>query len=99
MVNEKDYNVLLMDEGVWYVEKFVGVESFYIVGNMEWLYFIDNVFKVYFLYKCDVNYVVKEGCVVIVDEFIGCFMEGCQWSDGFYQVVEVKENVKIKDEI
>ncbi|MCA9265523.1 MAG: hypothetical protein KDA60_16800, partial [Planctomycetales bacterium] len=97
-VNEKDRNVQLTDEGVREAEKLAGVESFYTAGNMEWPHLIDNALKAQFLYQRDVNYVVKEGRVVIVDEFTGRLMEGRQWSDGLHQAVEVKENVKIKEE-
>jgi preprotein translocase subunit SecA len=97
-VNEKDHAVTLTDEGVRQAEKLAGVESFYTAGNMEWPHLIDNALKAHHLYKRDVNYVVKEGRVVIVDEFTGRLMEGRQWSDGLHQAVEAKEGVKIKEE-
>ncbi len=59
---------------------------------------IDNALKAHSLYKLDVNYVVKDGAIVIVDEFTGRLMEGRQWSDGLHQAVEAKEGVKIKEE-
>ena len=97
-VNEKDHNVSLTDAGVREAERLAGVESFYTAGNMEWPHLIDNSLKAHYLYKRDVNYVVKEGRVVIVDEFTGRLMEGRQWSDGLHQAVEAKEGVKIKEE-
>ena len=97
-VNEKDHNVNLTDEGVRAAEKLAGVESFYTAGNMEWPHLIDNALKAHYLYKKDVNYVNKEGSIVIVDEFTGRLMEGRQWSDGLHQAVEAKEGVKIKEE-
>ncbi len=97
-VNEKDHSVTLTDEGVREAERQAGVESFYTAGNMEWPHLIDNSLKAHYLYKRDVNYVVKEGRVVIVDEFTGRLMEGRQWSDGLHQAVEAKEGVKIKEE-
>ena len=97
-VNEKDHNVSLTDEGVRSAEKLAGVESFYTAGNMEWPHLIDNSLKAHHLYKRDVNYVVREGAIIIVDEFTGRLMEGRQWSDGLHQAVEAKEGVKIKDE-
>jgi preprotein translocase subunit SecA len=75
-----------------------GVESFYTAGNMEWPHLLDNSLKAHHLYKRDVNYVVKEGAIIIVDEFTGRLMEGRQWSDGLHQAVEAKEGVKIKEE-
>jgi preprotein translocase subunit SecA len=97
-VNEKDHTANLTDEGVRHAEKLAGVESFYTTGNMDWPHLIDNALKAHHLYKRDVNYVVKEGRVVIVDEFTGRLMEGRQWSDGLHQAVEAKEGVKIKEE-
>ncbi len=97
-VNEKDHTATLTDEGVRHAEKLAGVESFYTAGNMDWPHMIDNALKAHGLYKKDVNYVVKEGAIVIVDEFTGRLMDGRQWSDGLHQAVEAKEGVKIKEE-
>jgi preprotein translocase subunit SecA len=97
-VNEKDHSANLTDDGVRAAEKLAGVESFYTAGNMEWPHLIDNSLKAHYLYKKDVNYVIKEGRIVIVDEFTGRLMEGRQWSDGLHQAVEAKEGVKIKEE-
>ncbi len=98
VVNEKDHTVTLTDSGVRVAEKLAGVESFYTAGNMDWPHLIDNALKAHFLYKRDVNYVVKDGKVIIVDEFTGRLMDGRQWSDGLHQAVEAKEGVKIKEE-
>ena len=65
---------------------------------MQWPHLIDNALKAHHLYKLDVNYVVKQGSVIIVDEFTGRLMEGRQWSDGLHQAVEAKEGVQIKEE-
>jgi preprotein translocase subunit SecA len=97
-VNEKDHTATLTDEGVRFAEQMAGVESFYTAGNMDWPHMIDNALKAHNLYKIDVNYVIKEGTIVIVDEFTGRLMEGRQWSDGLHQAVEAKEGVKIKEE-
>ncbi len=97
-VSEKDRSAHLTDEGVRAAEKIAGVESFYTAGNMGWPHLIDNALKAHHIQKRDVNYVVKEGRVVIVDEFTGRLMEGRQWSDGLHQAVEAKEGVKIKEE-
>jgi preprotein translocase subunit SecA len=98
IVNEKDRNVTLTDDGIREAEKLAGVESFYTAGNMEWPHLIDNALRARFLYKKDVNYVVKDNAIVIVDEFTGRLMEGRQWGDGLHQSVEAKEGVKIKEE-
>ena len=98
VVSEKDHTVNLTDDGVRHAEKLAGVESFYTAGNMEWPHLIDNALKARHLYKRDVSYVVKEGAIIIVDDFTGRLMEGRQWSDGLHQAVEAKEGVKIKEE-
>ena len=97
-VKEKEHSCHLTDEGIRHAEQLVGVESFYTVGNMEWPHLLDNALKAHHLYKLDVNYVVRNGAVVIVDEFTGRLMEGRQWSDGLHQAVEAKEGVRIKEE-
>ena len=68
----------LTDDGVRAAEKLAGVESFYTAGNMEWPHLIDNALKGHFLYKRDVNYVVKDNQIIIVDDFTGRLMEGRQ---------------------
>lgn len=98
VVNEKDHTCSLTDAGVRDAEKLAGVESFYTAGNTEWPHLMDNALKAHHLYKKDVNYVVKEGRIIIVDEFTGRLMDGRQWSDGLHQAVEAKENVTIKEE-
>ena len=97
-INEKDHTTNLTDEGVRRAERLAGVESFYTVGNMHWPHLIDNALKARHLYKKDVNYVIKDGEIVIVDDFTGRLMEGRTWSDGLHQAVEAKENVKVKEE-
>ncbi|TWU45594.1 preprotein translocase subunit SecA [Novipirellula aureliae] len=97
-VDEKQHNVSLNDEGVREAERLAGVESFYTAGNMEWPHLIDNALKAHYLYKLDVNYVIKDRQIIIVDEFTGRLMEGRQWSDGLHQAVEAKEGVPIKQE-
>ncbi len=97
-VDEKQHNVTLTDEGVRAAEELAGVESFYTAGNMEWPHLIDNALKAHYLYKLDVNYVIKDQQIVIVDEFTGRLMEGRQWSDGLHQACEAKEGVPIKQE-
>ena len=98
VVNEKDHSVNLTDDGIRHAEKLAGVESFYTAGNMEWPHLIDNSLKAHFLYKTDVNYVVRDDKIIIVDQFTGRLMDGRQWSDGLHQAVEAKEGVKIKEE-
>jgi preprotein translocase subunit SecA len=98
VVNEKDHTAHMTDEGIREAERLAGVESFYTAGNMDWPHLLDNALKAHHLYQRDVRYVIKEGRVVIVDEFTGRLMEGRQWSDGLHQAVEAKEGVKVKEE-
>ena len=97
-VNEKDHTTNLTDIGVRHAEKIAGVESFYTPGNMHWPHLIDNALKAHYLYKLNVNYVIKNGEIIIVDEFTGRLMEGRNWSDGLHQAVEAKEGVRVKKE-
>ena len=97
-VNEKEHSAHLTDDGIRAAEQLAGVESFYTAGHMEWPHLIDNSLKAHHLYKRDVNYVIKDGEIVIVDEFTGRLMPGRNWSDGLHQAVEAKEGVRIKEE-
>jgi preprotein translocase subunit SecA len=97
-VNEKEHSAHLTDDGVRAAEQLAGVESFYTAGHMEWPHLIDNALKAHHLYKRDVNYVIKDGEIVIVDEFTGRLMPGRNWSDGLHQAVEAKEGVRVKEE-
>ena len=97
-VNEKEHSAHMTDDGVRRAEELAGVESFYTAGHMEWPHLIDNALKAHHLYKRDVNYIIKEGEIVIVDEFTGRLMPGRNWSDGLHQAVEAKEGVRIKEE-
>jgi preprotein translocase subunit SecA len=73
-------------------------KEYYAIRNVDWPHLIDNSLKAHFLYNNGVNYIVKDGEVVIVDEFTGRLMPGRNWSDGLHQAVEAKERVKIKEE-
>jgi preprotein translocase subunit SecA len=97
-VKEKERTAHLSDAGVREAEKIAGLESFYTPGNMEWPHLIDNALKAHYLYRCDRDYVVMNGEIIIVDEFTGRLMTGRQWSDGLHQAVEAKEKVRIKEE-
>ena len=98
IVKEKEHVVFLTDQGIEKAEKFVGVDSFYTGENMEWPHFIETAVKARHLYKHDQEYVVKDGEVIIVDEFTGRMMPGRRWSDGLHQAVEAKEGLKIQEE-
>src|SRR5216110_1337225 len=97
-VDEKHRTVTLTEEGVARSESLLGVENLYDPANMEILHHINQALKAHTLFKRDVEYVVKEGEVLIVDEFTGRLMPGRRWSDGLHQAVEAKEKVKIERE-
>lgn len=97
-VKEKDNSVILTEEGIDKAEKLVGVDSFYTPANMAWPHQIEQSLRAHYLHSKDVHYVVKDGDIVIVDEFTGRLMDGRRWSDGLHQAVEAKEGLKIKDE-
>jgi len=97
-IDEKAHTAFLTEEGVAHVEKLLHVENLYDPRNIEILHHVNQALKAHTLFKRDVDYVVKEGQVVIVDEFTGRLMPGRRWSDGLHQAVEAKENVRIENE-
>jgi len=97
-LEEKSHTAFLTEEGVAHVEKLIHVENLYDPRNIETLHHVNQALKAYTLFKRDVDYVVKEGEVIIVDEFTGRLMPGRRWSDGLHQAVEAKENVRIENE-
>jgi preprotein translocase subunit SecA len=98
VVDEKAHQVSLTDEGVEKVEQLLGVRNLYDPENMEILHGVNQAVRAHALYKRDVDYLIKDGQVVIVDEFTGRMMPGRRWSDGLHQAVEAKEGVKIERE-
>jgi preprotein translocase subunit SecA len=97
-IDEKLKTAALTEEGVARVEELLGVENLYDPRNILLLHHVNQALKAHTLFKRDVEYVVKEGQVVIVDEFTGRLMPGRRWSDGLHQAIEAKENVKIESE-
>jgi len=97
-LEEKSHTAFLTEEGVAHVENLLHVENLYDPRNIEILHHVNQALKAYTLFKRDVDYVVKEGEVIIVDEFTGRLMPGRRWSDGLHQAVEAKENVRIENE-
>ena len=97
-VKEKENIVVLSEQGIDNAEGLAGVDSFYTGANMDWPHHIEQALRAHHLFKKDVNYVVKDGEIVIVDEFTGRLMTGRRWSDGLHQAVEAKEGLRIKDE-
>ena len=97
-IEEKTKTAALTEEGNVRVEKLLGVDNLYDPANMDLVHHVVKALQAYALYKRDVDYVVKDGEVIIVDEFTGRLMPGRRWSDGLHQAVEAKEGVKIANE-
>ncbi len=96
-IEEKHHSVFLTEDGIGKAEKMLGLQNMY-EGDVTAVHFLDNAVKAVALYHKDKEYVVKDGEVVIVDEFTGRLMPGRRWSDGLHQAVEAKEGVKIQRE-
>ncbi len=98
-VDEKARSVLLTEDGgIPRVERLLGVENLYDPRNIDILHHVNQALKAHVLFQRDVDYVLKDGQVVIVDEFTGRLMPGRRWSDGLHQAVEAKEKVRIENE-
>jgi preprotein translocase subunit SecA len=97
-VDEKTRTVTLTEEGVPSVEKLLQVDNLYDPSQMHILHHVHQALRAHTLYKRDADYMVKDGQVIIVDEFTGRLMPGRRWSDGLHQAVEAKEHVKIERE-
>ncbi len=96
---ERDHKkVHMTHDGVSVAQEEANIGSFYVGANMEWPHLIDTALAAHIVWERDKNYVVKEGEVIIVDEFTGRLMVGRQWADGLHQAVEAKENVRVKEE-
>jgi preprotein translocase subunit SecA len=97
-VDEKSHAATLTDDGVEQIEKMLQVDNLYAPDNIIVLHHVNNAVKAHTLYRRDVNYLVREGEVVIIDEHTGRLMPGRRWSDGLHQAVEAKEGVDIQPE-
>jgi len=97
-IDEKSRSVVLTEDGVAKAEKYLKVENLYEPRNMELLHHINQALKAHTLFKRDADYLVRDGQVIIVDEFTGRVMPGRRYSDGLHQALEAKEHVKIERE-
>jgi preprotein translocase subunit SecA len=97
-VDEKHRQATPTDSGIAKAEKLLGIENLYDPANIEYNHHFQQALRAHTLFKLDRDYVVKDGEVIIVDEFTGRLMPGRRWSDGLHQAVEAKEGVKIESE-
>jgi len=98
VVDEKAKTVTLTEQGVERCQELLGVDNLYDPAHMELVHHVNQALKAHVLFNRDVDYMIKDGQVVIVDEFTGRLMPGRRWSDGLHQAVEAKEGVKIERE-
>lgn len=98
VVDEKNHTAILTDTGVVKVQKLLKIENLYDPTNLELLHHVIQSLKAHSLFHIDQEYVVRDGRVIIVDEFTGRLKDGSRWSDGLHQAVEAKENVRVKSE-
>ncbi|HIO22569.1 MAG TPA: preprotein translocase subunit SecA [Nitrospirales bacterium] len=97
-IDEKARTVVLQDPGIEKGERFLGVDNLYDPHHMDLVHHIQQALKAHTLFKRDADYMIKEGQVVIVDEFTGRLMPGRRYSDGLHQALEAKEGVRIERE-
>jgi preprotein translocase subunit SecA len=98
IVDEKQRTIGVTDEGWVTIEKLLGIGNIADAENWEMKHYVETAIKAHALYKRDVEYVVKDGEVIIVDTFTGRLMPGRRWSDGLHQSIEAKEGVNIRKE-
>ena len=96
--SEKDHSIMVTEGGIVRAQNYLKVDDFYTGRNIDWPHHIEQAVRAKEIYKKDVDYVIKDGQIVIVDEFTGRLMDGRRWSDGLHQAVEAKEHLKIKEE-
>jgi len=98
IVDEKQRTIGVTDDGWITIEKALGIDNIADAENWELKHYVETAIKAHALYKRDVEYVVKDGEVIIVDTFTGRLMPGRRWSDGLHQSIEAKEGVNIRKE-
>ncbi len=97
-IEEKTRTVILTDAGIDKLEQLAGVKNIYDENNIELTRYMENAIKAQIIFKRDKDYIVKDGEVIIVDEFTGRQMPGRRYSEGLHQAIEAKENVKVQRE-
>jgi len=97
-VDEKSKTVVLTEEGNEKVERLLGLDNLYDLANVEMVHHVNQALRAHQMFKRDVDYIVRNGEVVIIDEFTGRMMPGRRYSDGLHQALEAKEKVAIQNE-
>jgi preprotein translocase subunit SecA len=98
IVDEKNHTAILTEDGIQKCEHLLNIKNLYDDLEGEWVHHVTQALRAWHLYRRDVEYVVKDGECIIVDEFTGRLMPGRRWSDGLHQAVEAKENLAPKEE-
>ncbi|NOZ84580.1 MAG: preprotein translocase subunit SecA [Epsilonproteobacteria bacterium] len=97
-IDEKNKQSTLKESGVEKIERFLKLSNLYDSKNIKWVHAVDNALRANTLFKNEVDYLVKDGQILIVDEFTGRALQGRRYSDGLHQALEAKEHVKIQKE-
>jgi preprotein translocase subunit SecA len=97
-IDEKARTAMFTDDGIVSVQEILKIENLFNIEHSNLLHHLNQALKAHALFKIDVDYVDKDGAIIIVDEFTGRLKEGSRWSDGLHQAVEAKEGVQIKSE-
>ncbi len=96
--DEKARNVMLTEAGIHELEQYIGVENLFAPEHVDLVAAVNQSLRAHLIYKDEVDYILREGEVIIIDEFTGRTMEGRRYSDGLHQAIEAKERVEIKQE-
>ena len=96
--DEKARNVMLTEAGIHELEQYVGVENLFAPENVDLVASVNQSLRAHIIYRDEVDYILRDGEVIIIDEFTGRTMEGRRYSDGLHQAIEAKERVEVKQE-
>ena len=97
-IDEKEKAIRLNENGIEKAEKFYSIENLSDINNIELNHYINNALKAQYIMQLDNNYIVKDGEIIIVDEFTGRLMEGRKYGNGLHQAIEAKEGLEVRDE-
>lgn len=97
-VDEKHKTIALTDEGITRAEELLGIQNIYTEGGIKYVHHLETAVRAKALFQRDVNYVIRDGEIIIVDEFTGRLQPGRRWSEGLHQAIEAKEGVMVQQE-